>query len=261
ERRARAALEAAFADEAQLSEPSVARALAAALPREALLFVSSSMPVRDLDAWASAGEARVLANRGVNGVDGIVSSVLGAAAATGQPAAALLGDLALLHDLSGLLAARRLGIPLLAVVVNNDGGGIFNFLPVAELSDWFEPLFATPHGLDLSHLAAFCGATLQRPSSAAGLRACVREGLGSGLPGQGRSPPATGWDAALDELGEGLGPGPFHLAGYSMGARLALAFAMRFPERVRSLALESGSPGLADLAERTRRQSEDRMWE
>src|SRR5207253_3899404 len=181
ERRARAALEAAFADEAQLSEPSVARALAAALPREALLFVSSSMPVRDLDAWASAGEARVLANRGVNGVDGIVSSVLGAAAATGQPAAALLGDLALLHDLSGLLAARRLGVPLLAVVVNNDGGGIFNFLPIAQLSDRFEPLFATPHGLDLAHIASLCGAALQRPSTAAELRACVRDALGSGL--------------------------------------------------------------------------------
>ena len=181
ERRARAALEAAFADEAQLSEPSVARALAAALPREALLFVSSSMPVRDLDAWASAGEARVLANRGVNGVDGIVSSVLGAAAATGQPAAALLGDLALLHDLSGLLAARRLGVPLLLVVVNNDGGGIFNFLPVAQATDRFEELFATPHGLDLSHLAALCGARLSRPRTASELRACIREALGNGL--------------------------------------------------------------------------------
>ena len=181
ERRTRAALEAAFADEAQLSEPSVARALAAALPREALLFVSSSMPVRDLDAWASAGEARVLANRGVNGIDGIVSSALGAAAATGQPAAALLGDLALLHDLSGLLAARRLGVPLLLVVVNNDGGGIFNFLPVAQATDRFEELFATPHGLDLSHLAALCSARLSRPRTASELRACIREALGNGL--------------------------------------------------------------------------------
>ena len=181
ERRTRAALEAAFADEAQLSEPSVARALAAALPREALLFVSSSMPVRDLDAWASAGEARVLANRGVNGIDGIVSSALGAAAATGQPAAALLGDLALLHDLSGLLAARRIGVPLLLVVVNNDGGGIFNFLPVAQATDRFEELFATPHGLDLSHLAALCGARLSRPRTASELRACIREALGNGL--------------------------------------------------------------------------------
>jgi 2-succinyl-5-enolpyruvyl-6-hydroxy-3-cyclohexene-1-carboxylate synthase len=181
ERRARGALEQAFAAEAQLSEPSVARALAAALPREALLFVSSSMPVRDLDAWAAAGEARVLANRGVNGIDGIVSSALGAAAATGQPAAVLLGDLALLHDLSGLLAARRLGVPLLLVVVNNDGGGIFNFLPVAQATEHFEELFGTPHGLDLAHAAALCGARHSRPRTVAELRACVREGLGNGL--------------------------------------------------------------------------------
>jgi 2-succinyl-5-enolpyruvyl-6-hydroxy-3-cyclohexene-1-carboxylate synthase len=139
------------------------------------------MPVRDLDAWASAGEARVLANRGVNGIDGIVSSALGAAAATRQPTAVLLGDLALLHDLSGLLAARRLGVPLLLVVVNNDGGGIFNFLPVAQATERFEELFATPHGLDLAHAASLCGARLSRPRTAAELRACVREGLGNGL--------------------------------------------------------------------------------
>src|SRR5439155_17233959 len=148
ERRARAVLRDAWADEARLCEPGTARELAAALPQEALLFVSSSMPVRDLDAWAATGEARVLANRGVNGIDGIVSTALGAAVATGQPTAVLLGDLALLHDLSGLVAARRLGAPLLLVVVNNDGGGIFNFLPVAQTTEHFEELFATPHGLD-----------------------------------------------------------------------------------------------------------------
>src|SRR5262249_12511367 len=142
ERRARSVLRDAFLGEAQLCEPGAARELAAALPGEALLFVSSSMPVRDLDAWAAAGEARVLANRGVNGIDGTVSTALGAAVATGQPTAVLLGDLALLHDLSGLLAAQRLRAPLLLVVVNNDGGGIFNFLPVAQATDRFEELFA-----------------------------------------------------------------------------------------------------------------------
>jgi 2-succinyl-5-enolpyruvyl-6-hydroxy-3-cyclohexene-1-carboxylate synthase len=181
ERRARAALRDAFEAETRLSEPGAARELAAALPREALLFVSSSMPVRDLDAWAAAGQARVLANRGANGIDGIVSSALGAAAATGQPTAVLIGDLALLHDLSGLLAAQRLRVPLLLVVVNNDGGGIFNFLPVAQATEHFEGLFATPHGLDLSHAAALCGARLSRPRTAAELRACVHEGLGHGL--------------------------------------------------------------------------------
>ena len=181
DRRARAALSDAFAKEAALSEPGVARELAAALPADALLFVSSSMPVRDVDAWASAGRARVLANRGVNGIDGIVSTALGAAAATGRATATLLGDLALLHDLSGLLAARRLGVPLLLVVVNNDGGGIFNFLPVAQATDRFEELFATPHGMDLAHLAALCGAKLVRPRDAAELRAAIREGLGNGL--------------------------------------------------------------------------------
>jgi 2-succinyl-5-enolpyruvyl-6-hydroxy-3-cyclohexene-1-carboxylate synthase len=181
DRRARAALRDAFAAESRLSEPATARELAAALPAEALLFVSSSMPVRDVDAWAATGEARVLANRGVNGIDGIVSTALGAAAATGQATAVLLGDLALLHDLSGLLAAHRLGVALLLVVVNNDGGGIFDFLPVARATERFEELFATPHGLDLAPLAAFCGARLARPRTAAELRASVREGLGNGL--------------------------------------------------------------------------------
>jgi 2-succinyl-5-enolpyruvyl-6-hydroxy-3-cyclohexene-1-carboxylate synthase len=181
ERRARAALRAALGAEARISEPGAARELAAALPREALLFVSSSMPVRDLDAWAAEGFARVLANRGVNGIDGIVSTALGAAVATGQPTAVLLGDLALLHDLSGLLAARRAGAPLFIVLVNNDGGGIFNFLPVAHATEHFEELFATPHGLDLAHVAALCGARLSRPRTAGELRACVREGLGNGL--------------------------------------------------------------------------------
>lgn len=184
ERRARAALEVAFAASPSLSEPAVAREVAGALPADALLFVASSMPVRDLDAFAPAhARARVLASRGLNGIDGCLSTALGAAAASGRPTAALLGDLALLHDLGGLVTARRLGVPLTVVCVNNDGGGIFHFLPVAQAIPpaRFEALFGTPHGVDLAAAAALAGARHWRPTSPAALRDAVRESLGRGL--------------------------------------------------------------------------------
>jgi 2-succinyl-5-enolpyruvyl-6-hydroxy-3-cyclohexene-1-carboxylate synthase len=91
----------------------------------------------------------VLANRGANGIDGTISSAFGAAAAGGGPVVALVGDVALAHDIGGLLAAQRLGLKLTVVVLNNDGGGIFHFLPVAGEGDAFEEHVATPHGLDL----------------------------------------------------------------------------------------------------------------
>ena len=163
-----------------LSEPLVARETAAALREDALLFVSSSMPIRDADAWAdrAAPGVRVLSNRGANGIDGVVSSALGAAAATGRPTTLLLGDLALLHDLHGLIAARHLGIPLTVVCVDNDGGGIFSFLPIAQHAAHFEQLFATPQGVDLLHVAALCGARFQRPSTPDQLRTALREARG-----------------------------------------------------------------------------------
>src|SRR5947199_280351 len=115
------------------SSTAGARELLAALPGGSQVFVSSSMPIRDVDAWAGrAAAVRVLANRGINGIDGVVSSALGAALATGLRTAVLLGDLALLHDLGGLVAAARLGAELTLVVVDNDGGGIFSFLPIAS---------------------------------------------------------------------------------------------------------------------------------
>jgi 2-succinyl-5-enolpyruvyl-6-hydroxy-3-cyclohexene-1-carboxylate synthase len=178
DRRARAALEGAFAREREddPSEPAVARELLAALPAGSQLFVSSSMPVRDVDAWAGrAAHVRVLANRGVNGIDGVVSSALGAALASKGPTAVLLGDLALLHDLGGLVAAARLSAPLTVVVVDNDGGGIFSFLPIASQTSRFEELFGTPHGLDLAHAARLAGARLHSPRTLAELRAALRE--------------------------------------------------------------------------------------
>jgi len=154
-------------------EPGIAATVAANATGN--LFLSSSMPIRDVDAFAAAGtrRLRVFANRGVNGIDGITSTAAGVAAATGVPTVLLTGDLALVHDLHGLLIARQHQIPLTVVATNNDGGGIFSFLPIAERKEHFEALFGTPHGLDLAHLAALSGARLERPETLVALEAAI----------------------------------------------------------------------------------------
>ena len=139
-------------------EPKAYAALANALPPDAVVWISSSMPIRDVETFFPSVETpiRFLANRGANGIDGVVSSALGAAAASGRGQAYLLtGELALLHDVGALVAARRLGLDLTIVCVNNGGGGIFDFLAVAEHADAeaYERLVATPSGVDLARLA------------------------------------------------------------------------------------------------------------
>ena len=125
------------------------------------MWLASSMPVRDVEAFfpSTAKPLRFLANRGANGIDGTVSSAAGAALATGRPAFLLTGELALLHDLGGLLAARRAGAELTVVCANNGGGGIFDFLPVAGHADpaLYEEHIATPSGIDLAQVAALAG--------------------------------------------------------------------------------------------------------
>jgi 2-succinyl-5-enolpyruvyl-6-hydroxy-3-cyclohexene-1-carboxylate synthase len=140
-----------------LSEPGVARALAALDP-EVTVFTASSMPVRDVETFWPALDAppRVLAHRGANGIDGTLAAAFGAAAA-GARVVVHLGDVALAHDLGALLCASRLGIGLTIVLVDNDGGGIFNFLPVATQTDAFEQHVATPTGLDAERVAALFG--------------------------------------------------------------------------------------------------------
>jgi 2-succinyl-5-enolpyruvyl-6-hydroxy-3-cyclohexene-1-carboxylate synthase len=172
-----------------LDEPFEGYALAevvASLPAGATLFVSSSMPVRDLDAFG-AGDTRpirVLANRGANGIDGVVSSALGAAAARQAgdgPLVLVIGDLALYHDMNGLLAAKLHALDATVVVLNNDGGGIFSFLPQAADATHFEQLFGTPHGLEFAPVAALYGARYHRAHD----RETLRRGVAAGVAGRG----------------------------------------------------------------------------
>jgi len=166
----------------ELSEPRVARALGGWLPPDSTLFVASSMPIRDVEEFFPArdGGPRVLSNRGANGIDGTVSSAFGAAAASSGegPVILMIGDVALAHDIGGLMAASRLRLPLTIVLLNNDGGGIFHFLPVAGESDAFEEHVATPHGLDFARAAALYGCEYRRPETVAGLRDAVESSIG-----------------------------------------------------------------------------------
>ena len=163
-----------------LSEPRVAAELGVRLPPEATLVVASSMPVRDVESFFPAREQppRVLANRGANGIDGTVSTAFGVAA-TGVPTVLLIGDVALAHDIGGLLAARRLGLDLTIVLLNNDGGGIFHFLPVAGEGADFEEHVATPHGLDFARAAALYGLAHERVITPESFRAALDSASGS----------------------------------------------------------------------------------
>jgi 2-succinyl-5-enolpyruvyl-6-hydroxy-3-cyclohexene-1-carboxylate synthase len=167
-------------DTPELTEPKVARLLGTELPAEATLFVASSMPIRDVEEFfpARADPPRVLANRGANGIDGTVSSAFGVAATTADPVVLLIGDVALAHDIGGMLSARRTGLKLTIVLINNDGGGIFNFLAIAEgHAAAFAEHVATPHGLDFAHAAALYGFDHVAPADVGGFTAALHRSL------------------------------------------------------------------------------------
>lgn len=147
------------------NEPAIARGLVAAVAPDTHVLVSSSLPIRDVERYAvPRGDIHVVANRGANGIDGVVSTAVGVAVGSQMPAALLVGDLAFLHDSNGLTGAAGRAIDLVIVVVDNDGGGIFSFLPQARKlpGERFEQLFGTPHGLDLAALARSYGVRAER---------------------------------------------------------------------------------------------------
>jgi 2-succinyl-5-enolpyruvyl-6-hydroxy-3-cyclohexene-1-carboxylate synthase len=152
------ALRAGLARARALVEPAVVPVLARHLPERTTLFVASSMPVRDLEYFwpAGAGRQRIMFNRGANGIDGTLSTALGVAHG-GAPAVLLTGDLALLHDTNGFLSVPKFRGGLTIVLINNNGGGIFDHLPVARFEPPFEEFFATPQHIDFRKLCATYG--------------------------------------------------------------------------------------------------------
>ncbi len=157
-----------------LNEPLVARLVSREVAGGHGLVVASSMPIRDLDAFAATDGAGVpvAANRGASGIDGTVATAAGYARGSGRPVTLLIGDLALLHDLNSLAMLR--GLPVTVVVLNNDGGGIFSFLPVSEHKPFFEPFFGTPQGVGFESAATMFGLRYTRPGSAEGFLTAYR---------------------------------------------------------------------------------------
>jgi 2-succinyl-5-enolpyruvyl-6-hydroxy-3-cyclohexene-1-carboxylate synthase len=158
--------------------------LANLLPDDTTLYVGNSMTVRDLDTffYCTGQRIHIMGNRGANGIDGVVSSALGASAGAGQskPTILVLGDLSFFHDLNGLLAARLHRLNLTIVLINNDGGGIFSFLPQAAYPEHFEQFFGTPTGLDFRLSVQMYGGQYQKVQNWKQFRKVVKRGLHSG---------------------------------------------------------------------------------
>ncbi|MFD2446530.1 2-succinyl-5-enolpyruvyl-6-hydroxy-3-cyclohexene-1-carboxylic-acid synthase [Bacillus sp. CGMCC 1.16607] len=140
-------------DLSDMDEGKLFALLADLLPDDSTLFVGNSMPIRDLDSFFFSNQKsiRVMANRGANGIDGVISSAIGAAVYSNKMYL-VLGDLTFYHDLNGLLAAKLLNIDITIIIINNNGGGIFSFLPQANHPKNFELLFGTPLDLDFKHI-------------------------------------------------------------------------------------------------------------
>jgi 2-succinyl-5-enolpyruvyl-6-hydroxy-3-cyclohexene-1-carboxylate synthase len=168
-----------------LHEGHVVKALSARLPDSGNVFIGSSMPIRAADSfWPLARtQQRFFANRGASGIDGLVSSGLGVATARNpQPTVLLLGDLSLYHDMNGLWALQRHGIRATLLVCDNNGGGVFNFLPQAEHQDVFEEIFATPLGLDLSQVARLYGLVYSPVTDRSGLEPAIADAIAAPTP-------------------------------------------------------------------------------
>lgn len=148
-----------LAEMPEMFEGRIFTELSRLLPENSLLFAGNSMPVRDMDTFFPSANTtiRFLSNRGASGIDGVVSTALGVSAVARNRLALVIGDISFYHDMNGLLAAKKFGLNATIIVINNDGGGIFSFLPQADYANVFEPYFGTPHGLTFKAAAEMYG--------------------------------------------------------------------------------------------------------
>lgn len=147
----------------ELTEGTAVKHLLKVIPEESVLYVGNSMPVRDLDTFYVKTDRNLSlgANRGASGIEGLTSSALGVSATTEKKVTLLIGDLSFYHDLNGLLTAKQYNLDLTVLLINNDGGGIFSFLPQVEEGEYFEKLFGTPLGIDFKQVIEMYGGSYQ----------------------------------------------------------------------------------------------------
>lgn len=164
-----------------LSESWVGAHLSDMIPDNGSLFIGNSLPVRLMDMFSSRRSHGVYTNRGASGIDGLVATAAGCSAATGLPLVLLIGDVSFLHDLNSLQLVRNLKAPMVIVLLNNDGGGIFNLLPLAKKDSSVKrsarEYFTTPHGLDARHAAAMFGIEYENPGTTEAFRQVVGQSL------------------------------------------------------------------------------------
>ncbi len=163
----------------ELNEPGIARSVSKIIPEGTGLFVGNSMPVRDMDMFAYHGcrACAIAVNRGASGIDGTMASAAGFAAGLGRPVTLLMGDLSFIHDLNSLFILKTACIPVVVIIINNRGGGIFSFLPVSMHKDIFEKFFATPHNLDFADAAAQFDIDYHLPSNMAEFASIYSEAI------------------------------------------------------------------------------------
>ena len=162
-----------------LDEPSTARIISSSCPSSTTLLVGNSMPIRDADMHAAGVESspNIAVNRGASGIDGLIATAVGHARVTGTPTVAFVGDISLLHDLGSLALVSASTVPVIIVVVNNDGGGIFHFLPLVDHPNMLEPWTTAPHGLNFSAAAKMFGLHYNSPT----VRGDLADNLGEAL--------------------------------------------------------------------------------
>jgi 2-succinyl-5-enolpyruvyl-6-hydroxy-3-cyclohexene-1-carboxylate synthase len=143
-------------DSGTLHEIRIARSVSQTIFKDHGLFLGNSMPIRDMDMFSdSAGRVvRVGTNRGASGIDGNIASAAGFARGLNHPTTLIIGDLAFIHDVNSLSILKRMDQPVMIILINNRGGGIFSFLPIADFKDVFEPYFVTPHDYSFEHAAS-----------------------------------------------------------------------------------------------------------